>query len=158
MIEDAMQHRRFHVSDERRQRLRDDRLWTREDQRARFFNQKSLHCSYSRCRGRRRWLLATVRDHLIRNGRHPDFQVWRGPGEWDSSDEEWEEDFWTPIVQPIEDVDPFVDTRRMVEDAFRHEDEAPRLEGRVQDIVLDTFTVADECTHNVSGMTMPATA
>jgi hypothetical protein len=70
--------------------------------------------------------------------------VWRGPGEWDSSDEEWEEDFWTPIVQQREDVDPLVDTRSMVEDAFRQADEAPGLEGRVQDIVLDTFTVVDE--------------
>jgi hypothetical protein len=89
-------------------------------------------------------LLVTVKDHLIRNGRHLDFRVWRGPGEWDSSDEEWEEDFWTPIVQQREDVDPLVDTRSMVEDAFRQADEAPGLEGRVQDIVLDTFTVVDE--------------
>jgi hypothetical protein len=25
--------------------------------------------------------LATVREHLIRNGRHFDFRVWRGPGD-----------------------------------------------------------------------------
>jgi hypothetical protein len=93
MVEDGFNHRRFPLSDERRQRVRDDCLWTREVQRARFFNLKSLHCPCSVCKGRRRWLLATVRKHLIRNGRHSNFRVWRGPGDRDSSDEEWEADF-----------------------------------------------------------------
>jgi hypothetical protein len=133
MVEDAMQQRRFLLSDKRRQRLRDDCLWTRELQRVRFFNQKSLHCPCSRCKGRRRWLLATIKDHLIRNGRHLDFRVWRGLGDQDSSDEEWEEDFWTPTVHRREDVDPLVDTCQMVEDAFCQ-----------ADMVLDAFTVANE--------------
>jgi hypothetical protein len=58
MTEDAMDHLRFPLSDERRKHLRDDWLWTRELKRARFFNQKSLHCSYLQYKGRRRWLVA----------------------------------------------------------------------------------------------------
>jgi hypothetical protein len=38
MFEDVMQHQRFPISDERRQCLRDDRLWTRELQRGRGFS------------------------------------------------------------------------------------------------------------------------
>ena len=47
-----------------------------------------------------------VREHLICNGRHSEFRIWRGPGDRDSSDEEWEADFWTPSAQQSAHVDP----------------------------------------------------
>jgi hypothetical protein len=100
-----------------------------------------------------------VREHLIRNGCHSDFRVWRGPGDWDSSDEEWEADFWTPGVQQREDVDPQVDTRRIVDDAFQGPHEAAVLEDRVQDALLHAFTMADgvhaECIRNDGDETDP---
>jgi hypothetical protein len=38
-------------------------------------------------------LLCTVREHLIRNKRDPNFRVWKGLGMRDSSNEEWGEHF-----------------------------------------------------------------
>jgi hypothetical protein len=151
VTEDAMDHLRFPLSDEHRKRLRVDQLWTRELKRARFFNQKSLHCPRLQCKGRKRWLVATVRKHLIRNGRHPEFRVWRGPGDRDTSDEEWEAHYWAPKVQQTEDVDPQVDTRQMVEDAFQQADDVAALEDRVHNIILGAFTAADEVHADCTG-------
>jgi hypothetical protein len=47
-------------------------------------------------------------------------------------------------VQQTEDVDPQVDTRQMVEDAFEQADDVAALEDRVQDVILGAFTTADE--------------
>jgi hypothetical protein len=62
--------------------------------------------------------VATIREHLIRNNRHADFQVWRGPGSRDSSDDEWEQNFWIPTTHCTGEVDIQVDTRCMVEETF----------------------------------------
>jgi hypothetical protein len=40
-----------------------------------------------------------VRNHLILNGRDPSFRAWKGPGDKDSLDEEWEVEFKRPIEQ-----------------------------------------------------------
>jgi hypothetical protein len=45
--------------------------------------------------------------------------VWRGPGERDSSNDEWEEEFWRPEERQHTAVDVQVDTHQMVEDAFQ---------------------------------------
>ena len=87
--------------------------------------------------------MSTVREHLIRNRRHQDFRVWRGPGDPDSSDEEWEANFWTPNGQQSEDVDPEVDTHRMVDDAFQRPEESAVLEDQVQEVLRDAFSLAD---------------
>jgi hypothetical protein len=63
-------------------------------------------------------LLATIREHLIRNRRHPDFRVWRDPGSRNSLDDEWDEHFWAPTTETTREVDVQVDTRRMVEETF----------------------------------------
>ncbi len=42
------------------------------------------------------WTRANVRNHFILNGREPSFKVWRGLGERDSSDEEWEAEWKRP--------------------------------------------------------------
>jgi hypothetical protein len=84
---------RLLLSDEHRQRLRDDRLWVRERQWARLFNQKMMHCPYLKCKGLSRKMLTTIKEHLIINGRHPNFRIWRVPGNKDSSYEEWKEEF-----------------------------------------------------------------
>jgi hypothetical protein len=46
-----MEQRRLPVSDKRRQQLRDDRLWKREQQRAIFYNLKRIRCPCSKCKG-----------------------------------------------------------------------------------------------------------
>jgi hypothetical protein len=38
-------------------------------------------------------MLTTIKEHLIINGRHPNFRIWRVPGNKDSSYEEWKEEF-----------------------------------------------------------------
>jgi hypothetical protein len=88
-------------------------------------------------------LLATVREHLIRNRRHPDFGVWKGPGNRDSSDDEWDEHFWAPTAETTREVDVQVDTRRMVEETFQQANETYTLEERVQEVALDAFALAD---------------
>jgi len=45
-----------------------------------------------------KFLLNTIRDHFIHNGRHNAFHVWRGPRERNLSNKEWEEDFRQAIV------------------------------------------------------------
>jgi hypothetical protein len=102
------------VIDERRQRLRDDKLWSREVRRARLLNLKQIHCPCSVCKGRRRYLLATVREHLIWNGRDDNFRVWRGPGSRDTLDDDWEDNLWGLAAERTREVDVQVDTQRMV--------------------------------------------
>jgi hypothetical protein len=63
------------LKDTRRQQLRDDRLWSRELQRARLLNLKQLHCPCRKCKGQRQLQLQTVRDHLVQNGRDSEFRV-----------------------------------------------------------------------------------
>jgi hypothetical protein len=139
----AMPLRECPITDERRQRLCDDRLWVRELQRARLFNLKRIHCPCSKYKGRRK-LIRTVREHLIRNARDSAFRVWRGPGKRDASDEEWEDDFWKPPDTHTIIPDAEVDTREMVDDAFQQADDALSIEERVQEDMIAAFTMADE--------------
>jgi hypothetical protein len=119
-----MEQRRLPVSDKRRQQLRDDRLWKREQQRAIFYNLKRIRCPCSKCKGRVQCSLEKVQEHLIQYGREPNFRLWRGPGERDSSDEAWEEELKTPC-RTHEDgrMDADIDVRSMVEDVFQENDQ-----------------------------------
>jgi hypothetical protein len=138
----AMPLRECPITDERRQRLRDDRLWVRELQRARLFNLKRIHCPCSKCKGRRKLLIPIVRDHLIQNARDPGFRVWRGPRERDASNEEWEDDFCRPPDRHTIIPDAQVEMRQ--DDAFQQADDAQTLEERVQNDMIAAFTVADK--------------
>ena len=148
--------RRLPVSDKRRQALRDDRLWKREQQRAIFYNLKRIRCPCSKCKGRVQCSLEKVQDHLIQYGREPTYRLWRGPGDRDSSDEEWEQEFKTlRVTHEDGGMDAGVEVRAMVQDAFQKIDtqEHP-LEEIVQEIVMDAFTVVDgldDGAHNESG-------
>src|SRR5665213_1006027 len=112
-----MEQRRLHVSDKRRQQLRDDRLWKREQHRAIFYNLKRIRCPCSKCKGRVQCSLEKVKEHLIQYGREPTFRLWRGPGDRDSSDEEWEEELKTPrMTHEDGGMDAGIEVRSMVED------------------------------------------
>ena len=77
------------LADPRRQKARDDKLWKREFTWATQHGVDKMRCPCAKCEGRGRLvLLRTVRDHLVLNGRHPLFRVWKGPGQTDHSDEE----------------------------------------------------------------------
>ena len=151
---------RLPLSDSTRQRLRDDRLWVRELKRARECNVQKLHCPCTNCRGRKRLFIRNVREHLIEHGRHPESRIWRGPGARDSSDEEWEHQFWgtieaerggrhevgdtgAPIAQRTNGVDATVDTRGMVEQALPTVDVQANSGERLAEEVRDAFGIAD---------------
>lgn len=151
---------RLPLSDSTRQRLRDDRLWVRELKQARECNVMKMHCPCTHCRGRKRLFVRNVREHLIQNGRHPDSRIWRGPGARDSSDEEWERQFWGPIgaerdggqdvgdtsvsiAQNTNVLDATVDTRGMVEHALPTVDPQPNLAERLGEEVREAFGIAD---------------
>jgi hypothetical protein len=104
---------------------------------------KHIHYPCFKCKGRRRWLLATVRDPLINNRRDPDFRMWRGLKERDSSDDEWEEDFWRPTEHRTPALDEQVDTRQMVDDAFVQEDDAYHLEEAIREEIIRAFSIAN---------------
>jgi hypothetical protein len=137
---------RLPLTDTERQRLRDERLWLRELQRAREYNVKKLHCPCNNCKGRKRLLLKNVRNHLLRHGRHPDSRIWRGPGTQDSSDEEWEQQFWGPFAQPREGaavLDATVDTQGILNQALPPVEVPTFSEERLQEEVRNAFDTAD---------------
>ena len=134
---------RLPLSDAQRIRLRDDRLWSREMERARQLSLRKLHCPCSECKGGRRLLIRNVRDHLLQHGRHPECRLWRGPGERDSSDEDWEREVWGPDGNWRVRVDAQVNTRAMLENAFPAAADDKDLEDRVQEEVASAFEVAD---------------
>jgi hypothetical protein len=102
-----------------------------------------IHCPCLKSKGRSRKLLTTIREHLIINARHPNFRIWRGPGNRDSSYEEWEEEFWRPVEPRLLELHAQVDTRGMIEDTFHHVNNPAILQERVRDVVMEAFTVAD---------------
>jgi hypothetical protein len=63
-------------------------------------------------------LLATVHGHLILNGRHPLFRVWKGPGPLDDSDEEWAAASRISTQTPMQPVDEGVHVGQLLEDLF----------------------------------------
>jgi hypothetical protein len=140
--------RRLPLSDRRRQQLRDDHLWKRKQERAKLYGLRRIHCPCNRCKGRVQRYITSVKIHLIKYGRDPAFRVWRGPGERDASDEEWETEVKRPFKPHDGRLDEGLDMHAMVEDAFDQIDEAPAhpstLEEQIEDIVIDAFTVVDE--------------
>jgi hypothetical protein len=87
-----------------------------------------------------------MREHLIRHGRDPTFRVWKGPGVKDSSDEEWEEHMQRSNQRPPQRLDPQVNTRGMVKNAFIEEPLPEEVEEIVRAVVTDAFTLGDSVT------------
>ena len=115
------------LHDRRHQQHRDDRLWRREQEKANLYKLKRLHCPCCRCKGRVQCSLAKVKDHLINNGREPAFEVWRGPGVREASDDEWKEEFRRPSEAHDGQFDVGLDMQRLVEDVFQQCDEPHSL-------------------------------
>ena len=82
------------ITDPRRIKARDDKLWVREKRRAATYNFPRIQCPCTLRKGTRhcfKW--NEVERHLYLYGRHQDYRTWRGPEDPDSSDEEWENQF-----------------------------------------------------------------
>jgi hypothetical protein len=108
-----------------------------------------MHCPCSKCQGRRKLLVRIVREHLILNEWYPNFRVWRGPGTRNSSDEEWKGHMHARNQRLPVELDSYVDTRGMVDNAFLKEPLPLDVEEIVHDVVTGAFnlgdTVHEEC-------------
>jgi hypothetical protein len=67
-------------------------------------------------------------------------RVWRGPGNRDSSDDDWEEEFRESGGQNLLVMDAQVDTRGMIRNAFQQNDNNATMENRIREEVLMAFT------------------
>ena len=61
----------------------------------------------------------------------------------DSSDEEWEEEFWNLSPEVANEVDATVDTRGMIAQALRPRESPPVTPERVQEEVQTAFAAVD---------------
>jgi hypothetical protein len=84
-----------------------------------------MRCPCTKCEGRGKLvLLKTIKNHLVLNGRHPLFRVWKGPGLTDHSDEEWIEASGA-VVNPmqieveVQVVDEAVNVNQLLDDLFQ---------------------------------------
>ncbi len=67
---------------------KDDKLWARELSWAQQHGMTKMWCPCNKCvRKGRPVLLDTIRGHLIMNGRHSLYRVWKGPKEINDFDE-----------------------------------------------------------------------
>ena len=139
---------RLPLFDANRQRLRDNRLWSRELARAVEHNIKRVHCPCKKYRGRRRLLLRNVKEHLIQNGRDPNSHVWRVTAAQDSFDEEWEHHFWRAAGVGAPPVDDTVDTHGMIDQAAEEMDVPPSSGERVHHEVSEAFATVDSIHEN----------
>ena len=110
---------KLHLDDPLRQRRRDDRLFRRESMRYRMYRLKNMPCPCTDCNGMRLLKLYKVRNHLMRSRRSPQFRVWKGPGEYDSSDAEWEAAYSRRRMHP--ERDEGMNLRPMIENRFQRE-------------------------------------
>ncbi len=82
-----------------------------------------------------------MKDHLIHNGRDVSFQVWKGLGNRDSSNEEWEEESKVPNKHQFQELNSRMDIQGMVANAFQQVDELVSLEKKAMDVVEEAFGV-----------------
>ena len=130
-------------TDTERQRLRDDRLWSRELQWATQLQLIRMKCVCTKCKGRQKLLIRNVRNHLIRNGRHPHSRVWTGAGAEDSSDEEWAHHLLGGSEIDRAEVDTMVDTRGIIQQAQDVVEDGETPAERVEREVSDAFATGD---------------
>jgi hypothetical protein len=69
--------------------------------------------------------------------------VWRGLGDWNSSDKEWEQSFWRLEQERPEPLDQQIDMRGMIDDTFQQCDDHDSVEDRLQEAMVDAFAVVD---------------
>jgi len=136
------------LDDPRRQKTRDDKLWKREFTWATQHGVDMMRCPCTKCEGMDKMvILRTVRNHLILNGRHPLFRVWKGPRPTDHSDEEWVEATRAAVnlmgtEVEVQVVDEAVIVNQLLDDLFQMPEQEHEGE-RVANLSLD---------HNVQGM------
>ena len=138
------------ISDHRRVRERDNKLWLRDKQRALQYGFPRIPCPCLHHRGTGRPISITeVERHLIRFGRSPDCRTWRGPQEPDSSDDEWEQDYTAKIAQAstiIRERDNGLEMRNMLQEMYQQVEEAAAIEETINRIAMTAMQTSDDIT------------
>ena len=141
---------RLPVSDPRRVRERDKKLWLRDKERASRYGFSKIPCPCLHHRGTGRAIVITeIERHLIKFGRSPDCRTWRGPLEPDSSDEEWERDSTEKIAQALRNTrerDNGLQMRDMLQDIYQQVEEAGATENALNEIAMTALQTSDDIT------------
>lgn len=141
---------RFPLSDIRRIWLQDNKLWTRELEKAEKYSLKRIPCPCSLHRGKGHpYSLEEVERHLLRHGRAPECRVWHGPTEPDSSDDEWESDFTHKMMSNASNEQGFdsgLQMRGLLSDMFQQIQDFTEQEEQLNDIAMQAMETVDEIT------------
>lgn len=102
-----------------------------------------LHCPCNKCKGRTLCNVSNERKHFILNGREPSFRIWRCLGDRDSSYEEWEAEWKTPITKHNQEFGLHTNIRGMVQDPFQQVDQPNILEEKAMEVPEKAFMIFD---------------
>ena len=143
---------RLPLTDIRRIKARDNKLWRRDKKRARLYGLTRIACPCTQHNGvGRAFGLDEVLRHLVRYGRSPECRTSRYPEEPDSSDDEWEAAAAANIAsastsQGQQDRDSGVQVRQMVSDMLQQVQEFAETEERINDIAMNAMETVDNIT------------
>ena len=135
------------ITDPRRIKARDDKLWVREKKKAAMYGFPRIHCPCTLHNGTGHCFnLDEVERHLYRHGRSPDCRTWRGPEDPDSSDEEWENQFTMQNAQASRrprERDNGVQIRTMLQHIYQEVENIAETEERLDEAIMDALEASD---------------
>ena len=138
---------RLPLSDPRRIKARDDKLWVREKRKAAMYGFPRIHCPCTLHKGTGhcfKW--DEVERHLYLHGRSPDCRFWHGPEDPDSSDEEWENHYTMqnkPSSSTPEVRDNGVQVREMLKHIFQEVEKIAETEEMLDETTMDALQASD---------------
>ena len=143
---------RFPLTDSRRIRARDNKLWLRDKARASNYSFSRIQCPCNQHKGPGLpFGIEEVERHLLRYGRSPECRTWRGPEEPDSSDDEWEEQYSASISASAgrPDVrDSGLHMRQMMKHIYQQVDQFIESKEQIDNVTMSALQTAD----NITGM------
>ena len=141
---------RLPITDLWRIRARDSKLWLRDQRRASLYNFPRIPCPCSVHKGAgRSFGIDEVGRHLFRHGRSSECWTWRGPGDPDSSNEEWEEEFFNQIrgnSNRTQNRDSGLEVKNMMRDLYQQVESFAETKERIDNITVDALEAADHIT------------
>ena len=138
---------RLPITDPRRIRARDNKLWVRDKRRASLYNFSKIPCPCSLHKGTGNSLkIEEVERHLLRHGRSRYCRTWRGPDDPDSSDEEWETEFSKDNAgtssKPLE-RDNGVQIRQMMQHIYQEVEAIAETEEQLDEATMNALEASD---------------
>ena len=138
---------RLLLSDPLRVKSRDDKLWVRDQRRAKLYGLRRLPCPCAIHRGVGvPYKLEEIEKHLFRHGRSPDCRTWRGPDDPNSSDEEWENDFSAKNKEAIQrgrERDSGLQMRQMMHDMYQQVEAFAQTEEQLNEETMNALEASD---------------